>query len=441
VRNIAFLLSQMRIKIFVRILAFVTLMAIVVLQFCAAIIAQSSYSGMNPSPAIRKFQQQPHLLVAYGRQALLDKGDLKGAEHWFIRALRSNPYYIPAWLGLSELRNDEGDSAGAEEILKYVNTLMNDVARWRWDKAMLAYLLGRKEMLTADLSWLLQHSGVSERTKLKVVKFALTLWPEPAQLVRKLGHQSIVPLFVHAVRLKKKGVAKALWPFYATSSPKISEILSYINLLIKNKELAEAGVIWHRYFSDDRLVYNGDFTETPINSGFGWRVRKVDGVLTGLPAKDNKSGLHLLFTGTANIRYAGVRQIIPVVPDQRYLLSGMMKSDHLTTNKRPYVEVGGMYCSMTKARTAMVNADQDWTPFGLRFTAPELCEGILLQIKRDESGDIDNLIQGDFWLNDLILTPLISHTQLNISKLDVMSKVPDRLNPSVSGSLPTETVK
>ena len=166
-------------SILLRITLFIALLGLALFELRIAVVAQTSFSGVTQSKAVRKYQQQPRFLVAYGRQAILGDGNLRAAEHWYQKALLANPLYIPAWLALSELRNDEGDSTQASAILEYVDGLMQDVSRWRWNKAMLAYQLDRQDILSTDLAWLLQQEKVSGKTKQKAVKLAFSLWPEP----------------------------------------------------------------------------------------------------------------------------------------------------------------------------------------------------------------------------------------------------------------------
>jgi hypothetical protein len=396
-----------------RIILFSGIIGLALFGLRMAVIAQSSFSGLSAGKAVRNYQQQPRLLVAYGRQAILEDGNLQAAEQWYQRALVANPLYIPAWLALSELQNDAGDSAGAMAILDYVDGLTRNIARRRWEKAMLAYQLDRFDILTADLSWLLTQKEVSGRTKHKALKLAFRLWPEPDELVSKMGNTNIAILFRHAVRTNNLDTAGYLWPMLDQSAPEGKEVLPYINRLISAKEIATAARIWQKYFPSEGLLYNADFSTRPINSGFGWRISKIKGVLTETAAAKNKKiktrpqnndfALHLQFTGTTNINYAHTRQLVPLSAGHSYTLAGKIRTRGLSTEQTPYLEVTGLYCPMRPVTTAMVQADQDWTPFSLDFAVPEECEGIRLRIRRRPSTNIDNLIAGDLWLTDLAL--------------------------------------
>ena len=251
----------MFISILLRITLFIALLGLALFELRIAVVAQSSFSGVSQSKAVRKYQQQPRFLVAYGRQAILEDGNLQAAEHWYQRALLANPLYIPAWLALSELRNDEGDSIRAMAILEYVDERMQDVARWRWNKAMLAYQLDRHDILSIDLAWLLQQEKVSGKTKQKAVKLAFSLWPEPEELLDKMGRENTESLFRHAIRTNNLATADYFWPLVDQTGPEAEQVLPYINLLINNKIISAAAHIWKKYYPADTLLYNGSFSQ------------------------------------------------------------------------------------------------------------------------------------------------------------------------------------
>ncbi|MCI5164736.1 MAG: hypothetical protein D3903_01285 [Candidatus Electrothrix sp. GM3_4] len=149
-----------------RFLLFFGLIALTLYQLRVAFIAQTAYSNVATNKAIKEYQSEPGLLVEYSKEEIL-QGNHEDARKWLKKALGANPVYIPAWLTLAELENDTGNTPRALEILEYLDSLMQRVLRWRWEKAMLAYLLGREEIFKADLSWLLQQEKLSSQTKKK----------------------------------------------------------------------------------------------------------------------------------------------------------------------------------------------------------------------------------------------------------------------------------
>ena len=410
-------------SILLRTFLFTALLGLALFELRVAVVAQSSFSGASPSKVVRKYQQQPRFLVAYGRQAILEDGDLVAAQHWYQRALLANPLYVPAWLSLSELFNDEGDSSRALAILEHVDELMLDVARWRWSKAMLAYQLDQHDALAKDLAWLLQQEKVSRKSKQKAVKLAFSLWPEPEKLLQKMGRENIEPLFLHAIRANNLSAAAYFWPLVDQAGPETEQVLPYINLLIKNKAITAAAHIWKKYYQPESLLFNGNFSRPIVNSGFGWRISKINGVETEQPAdSDNNTGLHLHFSGSNNVHYSHLRQYIALSPEHSYRLSARIRSKGITTDQKPFFEITGLYCFMQPVKTDMVEADQDWTEVSLAFTVPEQCQGVQLRIRRNASNNLDNLISGDLWLTDFSIQEMTDKaSQINVSELGILS--------------------
>ena len=408
--------------IFIRVLLFSSLVCIALLELRIAVVAQTAYSGESRNKSIQKYQQQPRFLVAYGRQAILADGNLETAKKWYQKALRINPLYIPAWIALSEVYNDEGETSRALAILDHIDKKMEGVARWRWDKTMLAYQLDRFDILSTDLSWLLKQEKVSRATKSKAVKLAFSLWSNPEKLLMEMGCENIDSLFVHAIWTKNLTIADYLWSSVDQAAPETKTVLRYINLLINSKKIREAALIWKKYYHADSLVYNGNFSQPPVNSGFGWRIGKIKGAKIVQTDNRDQIGLHLYFKGTTNLSYYHIRQFIPLDSEHSYTLSGQIRTVALTTEQKPFVEVTGLHCSMENAATEMVLTEQDWTPFSLDFTVPKQCEAVQIRIRRVPSANIDNLIKGDLWLSDFVIKPITFHdTNLNISTLEVLT--------------------
>lgn len=393
----------MRSDTLLRVILFLGLIALTLYQLRVALVAQTAYSNIATSKAIRKYQNEPRLLVAYSKEELF-QGDYEDARKWLQKALRANPVYIPAWIALAELENDTGNTACALDILEYLDRLMQNVLRWRWEKAMLAYLLGREDMLKADLSWLLQQENLTWQTRKKVLDFTFSLWPEPAELAKEMGKENRLPLFLRAVQIEHIDTASFLWSVVDRSQLDVDDILQYINLLIKSEKIQEAALIWKEYYPTDNLLYNGKFDRSLVKGGFGWRIWRPEGFEVEVQNQgEKKTALHIRFNGEKNIYFRHVRQRIPLSAGQSFILTGELRSKELTTDQRPFIEVAGRDCSLQSA-TEMVAPDQDWTPFSLSFTVPDACrQGVEIRLRRRPSNNIDNLISGDLWVTNLSL--------------------------------------
>ncbi|WPD21126.1 MAG: hypothetical protein SD837_13050 [Candidatus Electrothrix scaldis] len=387
---------------------FFSLMGLGLYQLRIALVVQSAYNNFSNQEVIKKHQTEPKFLVEYSKEDIL-LGNYGQAKEWLHKALRTDPVYIPAWLTLAELENNSGHRSKANEILEYLDDLMKDVLRWRWEKAMLAYLIGRDDILTSDLAWLLQQDNLTWKTKRKVLDFSFSLWPAPGDLLKKMGKVNAENLFYHALRLNKRDTADFLWPMLDHTQLEAQKILPYINLLIKEEKTTDAAEIWKLFYQNDALLYNGNFALPLVKKGFGWRIWQPEGVKTETETPlVGPSSLHIRFAGKKNINFHHVSQIIPLshTSNQHYILTGELRSKGISTDQRPFVEIVGRECSLT-AKTEMVLPDQEWAQFTLDFLLPEECQqGIVVRLRRLPSRNIDSLIRGDLWMTNFALQPV-----------------------------------
>mgnify|MGYP001381347851 CR=1 FL=1 len=388
----------------VRTVAFLALLALTAVQLRIALQEQAEYSDTGASAAMLDLLRSPFLLTWHGRRLHQLEGETAGAEALYRRALVHNPLYIPAWLGLAELRNDRGRRAEATAILDHVDALSAGINRWRWDKALLAYQMGRTDILARDLAWIVAEIPTQRQEALRM---AFSLWPDPAEILDRLGRNNLLPLFKHAARIGQVETALAWWPEVEKLGVENhrDEVLAFLHSLIHHGRLAEAVPIWRQHFNGQALLYNGDFTRPPTNIAFDWRVSAPKGSswrIESAPGGDGQA-MRLHFSGTDNLGYSHLTQIVPLAPGRRYRLTGQVKTEMLTTDQRPYLEVSGFQCPMAPVRTALVAATQPWTALTLPFEVPADCRAVQVRVRRDRSNRLDNLLAGDLWLRGLAI--------------------------------------
>ena len=384
--------------------AFLMLLVLAAMQLRIAMQEQAEFSDTGSSTAMIDSLRSPFLLTWHGRQHLLE-GEMAAAEELFKRALVQNSLFVPAWLGLVELQNDRGRKTESRALLEYVNQLSAGINRWRWEKALLTYELGRYDILAEDLAWIIEK--IPGKSRQDALKLAFSLWPDPAELLKRIGRRNILHLFSHASRTKDLDTALAYWPQIEEMGVGAhrQEVLVFLDSLIQAGQLAQAVPIWKRYYNDGQLLYNGGFDQEPSNRAFDWRVSKPKGSTWRIEAGSDKNGqaLRLHFSGTDNIRYGHLFQIVPLEPGRKYLLGGQIKTDRLTTDQRPFLEVVGYKCAMPPARTRIVAESQPWTAFSLPFAVPEECRAVQVRVRREPSTRFDNLLAGDLWLKGMAI--------------------------------------
>lgn len=416
------------------------LLGLAILQLFVARQEQTEYSSTSGSTAFLESLRSSYLLTWHGKRFHLIEGETAQAQGLFKSALIYNPLFIPAWLGLAELYNDQGRKPESQAVLEYVDTLSNDIHRWRWDKALLAFQLGRFDILSRDLAYVIEKMPGKRKDALKM---AFSLWEDPQELLTRMGTQNVLHLFNYASQTKQIDTALLFWPYIenmGVDSHK-TEVLAFLNTLISNGEIDKAIPIWKKYFNAEALLYDGTFQEEPMNTAFGWRVDKPKGStwrIESVHDKETFQAMRLHFSGTENIAYHHLSQIVPLKPAQKYRLTGFLKTKNLTTDKRPYLEVLGYKCKIPPTKTESMAESQLWTSFTLLFNVPEDCKAVQVQVRRDPSHHLDNLLAGDLWLRDLKIEDTgesfsILDTNLKLHELQIHES---KATPSSSGTKP-----
>lgn len=346
-------------------------------------------------------------LTHHARQLYLLQADLDGATALLQRALIVNPSYVPAWLSLAELKNDKGEKEKAYAILQYVDLLTEGLKRWRWEKALTAYQLGKLEMLPDELSHIVKELPGKERND--ALQLAYTLWKEPEELLEKMGIGNIAHLLGYAVR--KNLPQPALYFWYKMESEGVQwqekEALALLEMLLRVGEVRVAGEIWRKHFNPDEVFFNGDFSRPMLGQAFGWRTGKkqnFDQQFTKTSEGSPARILHYRFKGWENVNFMQLYQIVPLAGGKTYSLRADMKSQKMTTNQRPFLEVSGYKCQAPVASSEMVAPDQDWTEHRVQVEVPEECAAVVVRLRRKESNHIDNKLAGQLWLRNFVMS-------------------------------------
>jgi hypothetical protein len=161
------------------------------------------------------------------------------------------------------------------------------------------------------------------------------------------------------------------------------------------------------------LVVNGDFEEDLLKMGFDWRVAPMEGIYAGVDTSTYHSpsrALLIRFSGKQNIDYHHVYQFVRVEPGRTYRLQGFLKTEGITTDSGPRLEVrdGHDASQLQTFSESNVGTSGGWTQVILDFTAGAKTELVLAGVARLPSRKLDNLIAGKVWVDDVSLAPLPS---------------------------------
>ena len=374
-------------------------------QLHFALQEQRDFTSVADSVTVKS--RNVNVIVHQAREKYLLEADLAGALPLLQQALTVNPLHVPAWLSLAELNNDLGEKAKASAILDYADQLTTGLKRWRWDKALTAYQLGNLAMLPEELSFIIRE--IPGKSRNDALQLAFTLWDQPDELLARIGRENLNHLLGHAVRTGQPEMAQFFWAVLESSTLpwQPSEPLALIDMLIRVDQVPAAASIWRKHFNPELLIFNGDFSQPFLNRAFGWRLGKKQNfdqqLIADRPGSPART-LHYRFKGWENLNFSHLAQIVPLTGGKIYLLSAEMKSEKLTTNQRPYLEVAGYKCQMTAAQSKMVEPDQEWTRQLVAVMVPEECNAVQVRLRRNESRHIDSKLAGQLWLRDVAIT-------------------------------------
>ena len=252
-------MSVWRSSLLLRLLCFTLLVGCGIVQLRYAVVRQIALIGKS-SISQAESSGDVYALTRKAKELHLFEADMAGAELLLQTALTASPLFVPAWLSLAELHNDGGSRERAWAILEYVDQLTEGIKRWRWDKALLDYQIGRVEFLPDELRFII--SEVSGKSRNDALTLAFSLWSSPAELLERMGEENIPHLFLHAVQVKEPDKALFFWRLLEDDAELWSDssLLALFDMLITTDRIADARPIWEKYYAHGALLYNGDFS-------------------------------------------------------------------------------------------------------------------------------------------------------------------------------------
>ncbi|HUZ46093.1 MAG TPA: tetratricopeptide repeat protein [Terriglobia bacterium] len=348
----------------------------------------------------------------------------KQAVEQFRRAVELNSYDPQAWLNLAAALEFEGQTAQAEKYLNHASTLAPYLPIYQWTVGNYFLLHGNTQEAFRHLKVVLAGSREYDQTVFNVA------WKSSGnanQILQELIPYDLAAEFSYLdylTSLQKFPDAAAVWQRIADSPKNFDpqQTAAYIDALLRAHHPAKAYQVWSnlesrgliRKPSDENgpnLITNGDFEDNLSKMGFGWRIIPVDGVYAGLDTSTFHSPGHSLavqFSGKQNLDYRQIYQFVKVSPNRNYHLQAFIKTEGITTDSGPRLEVRDAYNppALDKFSEDATGTSQGWNPVNLDFKAGPKTDLIIVALARLPIQKIDNQIAGRVWLDDVVLTPL-----------------------------------
>lgn len=352
---------------------------------------------------------------------LPDLDPAQAMEH-FRKATQLSPYNPQPWLDLGAALEFQGETAEAETCLRQADFMAPNLPAFQW-------AIGNFFLLHGNVDDAFRHFKIvlSGSSQYDQILFS-TAWKasgDADKILEQLIPNQIrteFPYLYFLVGQERFTEAQNVWKRIASSPETFSAIQAsaYMEHLIRAHRLAEACQVWsdlrrkglipaNYEATSKNLLVNGDFEEKPLPMVFDWRIITLEGVYVGIDRSafhSPSSSLVIQFSGKQNLDYRHVFQYVKVEPEHSYRLQGFMKSEGITTDSGPRLEVREAYNPNVLERFSedLVGTTTSWTLLTVDFTTGPKTELIVVGVSRLPSQKLDNLIVGKVWVDDLTLT-------------------------------------
>ncbi|HEV2178175.1 MAG TPA: tetratricopeptide repeat protein [Terriglobia bacterium] len=364
-----------------------------------------------------------HLKLGRSLQYEPENIDPEGALAELRRAVALNPDDAEAWVSLAGALQLQGESDQAAAALSRTDFLAPSQPGFQWAVGNFLLLHGQTEdsfrHFKAVLAGTRDYDGPIFNIAWKASGDASTILAQliPAEFAAENSYLS------YLVGNKKYPEAEKVWDRIAaerqTFDPR--SVSGYLDALVGIKQPAEAYSVWSYCVkrgllspteseTPQNLVINGDFEDGLLNMGFDWRIYAAAGVDVSLDRTTFHSGAHSLllrFPGNQNPYYGSTFQMVRVEPDHLYHLRAFMKTEGITTDSGPRIEVRDYYDprALDLFSASLLGTTPGWSQIDMDVKTGPKTELVGISVSRLPSEKIDSLIAGKVWVDDVKLTP------------------------------------
>ena len=372
--------------------------------------------SVEESQRLRPFARAQY---AHGLHAWF-QNDPETAAGFFRQAASQDLFFMDAWLKLAEAEAILGHAATSRDILMFTTGLTKGVFRWKWPQILLARDLGMDAILYRNTNFLLSRQTLTQNAlQLLHIHFG----GDVTAAMTVLDPDNLVLYLDWLMRWGMTEDTLVVWQKIRKNGKPDTEIgLQYAHFLLGEKRIAESISVWQEYLSIDGMT-NAGFENEISQRGFDWRYwGGKDGNWTiervNQGAYEGSYALRISFAGRLNISFQNIYQIIPVIPLERLRLSYAWKSDGITTDQGPFIEIVGYDQNGLSQSGPMSTGTHTWREESIDFQPPAGCRAVVVRVRRRSSHRFDSKIKGTFWLDNFHLEILDSEKkQKNLAPL------------------------
>jgi hypothetical protein len=333
------------------------------------------------------------------------------------------------WSDLAWACELAGDAACATQGVEQAVKLSPNTPQLRWIAANTLLRAGQNDAAMAEFSHLLEMDPSYAPATFHICMSSIA---DPQVIIQKVLPPGKDPTLKVAYLEFLMGneawdEAHKVWRLVAEAGTPVPMSLAapYIEQLLQRNRFDEAEEVWRDLENsgvlpkpptgqESNLVFNGNFGQMPMNSGFDWRIRPAPYIALDFADPNGYSGKRCLrvdFAVSRNEEYAPLSQLIPVASRQAYQLTAYVRSQDITSDSGPRFEIRDpVHPAYPSVQTDSTVGTTPWHQISANLcTGPET-KLVLLSLVRVRGRTYPTEITGSFWLDSVVLKLLASGT-------------------------------
>jgi tetratricopeptide (TPR) repeat protein len=399
------------------------------LAYLGALLANVAADWMAASPTPENLilglgwkLQNPSLWTQYARYCLYipSGSESKKAVDAFLQAASLNPLDSANWDGLASAYLQTWETAKAESALRawLVAVPSSPEAAWR-----LGQLLILQDRAKESFPYLKAAAAADRSLRVPLFDLAWKLIPDQEVILRDLipslpeALEDYLQFLIQTQRLEH---APEVWRQVLASHSRnaLSVGILYLNALADARMGDAAADLWNQILASrgrsgakppGELITNGDFEFGLPDEGLDWRLERRPEYTVDVDDSVSQSGAHSLlvsFDNASNLPFAHVWQLIPVQPNHEYYFRGYIKTQNITSDSGPRFSItslGEQPADHFEMVTENRIGTNPWTLEQLHFRTGPSTHFVRVNLRRNMSSKLGNLIQGQVWIDNVSL--------------------------------------
>jgi hypothetical protein len=343
---------------------------------------------------------------------LLDKTGIPDAKviALFTDAVRgdsANPY---RWADLGQALADANEISKARQCFSRADALSRDIPQIWLREANFHFQLGEPERALTVAARVLKTVPDYDAVLFSYfTKFKLS----PEQVLTQIGNDRRATRAYADFLIGREMTAEAVaaWQYSLKAGFGDDKLAaSYVDGLIRAKRFEQARTEWAQYVREGQLgkpnfLFNGGFERAPLPSMMDWHIESTEDATVSRDggAHDGHSALQVHFSGKVNLSAISAEQKVPVGPG-RYLLRAWVRTDGVTTNEGPRLEISDVDLpGRLSVRSEPFVGTRGWTQLIQQVEVPSTTRLVSVRFVREPSQKFDNKIAGSVWLDSVEL--------------------------------------